>query len=507
MMQVLIPVASRSSFFPAEDYYFPKPLVEVAGQPMIELVVEQLARSLPEADFLFVIDQQDATTFSLDRILQLATDRPVKVITRVGDTGGALCSALLAIDHIDPSAPLLVVNSDQVIDADLGEIITSMEARDATAGVITFDSAHPRWSYVLLDEAGEVVQAAEKRVISRNAIAGFYYFARGADFTTAAEASLLSDASTNGQYFLSATLNEVVLSGGRVYAAKVPTEAYHSFYAPSRIEHYESLRKPAALASTVANSPRVNLVIPASGSGSRFADAGWKRPKPFIDVDGKMMIERVLENLRTQETRPLVILRRDHLASDGSLSSRLASEGATVRAVAGLTEGTACTVLLARRDIDNSDGLIVANSDQLVDFDARAFVADAIARDLDGSILVFRDGDRNTKWSFARLDDEGFVDEVAEKRAISDLATVGIYYFRRGSDFVRGAIDMIAANDRVNGEFYTCPVYNYLIRDGKRIGVFEIPATAMHGLGTPDDLVQYLMKSGAPGSLDAPDSP
>ncbi len=118
--------------------------------------------------------------------------------------------------------------------------------------------------------------------------------------------------------------------------------------------------------------------------------------------------------------------------------------------------------------------------------------ARAFDRGLDGSILVFRDDDRDPKWSFAEVDAGGIVVRVAEKQPISDLATVGIYLFRRGRDFVAAAADMIANNDRVNGEFYTCPVYNYAIRAGARVGVWEIPQTAMHGLGTPDDLDAFI---------------
>src|SRR5207249_4230233 len=121
-----------------------------------------------------------------------------------------------------------------------------------------------------------------------------------------------------------------------------------------------------------------------------------------------------------------------------------------------------------------------------------AFLDDCSARGLDGSILVFRDPARNPKWSFAEVNGEGLVARVAEKKPISDLATVGIYFFSRSSDFFDAALDMIARNDRVNNEFYTCPVYNYMIANGRRIGIFEVPGSAMHGLGTPADLEGYV---------------
>ena len=142
--------------------------------------------------------------------------------------------------------------------------------------------------------------------------------------------------------------------------------------------------------------------------------------------------------------------------------------------------------------INNDTPLLVANCDQFVDFSCADYVADCWARGLDGSILCFKDTKLDPKWSFAKTDKTGIVTQVAEKVAISDLATVGLYLFRRGSDFVAGAIDMLARNERVNNEFYTCPVYNHVIRNGGRIGVHEVRFEDMHGLGIPDDLIAYL---------------
>jgi dTDP-glucose pyrophosphorylase len=192
--------------------------------------------------------------------------------------------------------------------------------------------------------------------------------------------------------------------------------------------------------------------------------------------------------------RKILLLRREHVAAEPAVVAGLESRGCRIVEVEKLTEGTACTILLARTHIDNDRPLLIANSDQLADFSCHDFVQDCLDRDLDGSILVFKDPARNPKWSFARLDEQGLVVEVAEKKPISDLATVGIYFFRRGADFVRAAADMIAHADRVNGEFYTCPVYNYAIRNGLRIGVYEIAPDAMHGLGTPEDLEGYLAR-------------
>ena len=236
----------------------------------------------------------------------------------------------------------------------------------------------------------------------------------------------------------------------------------------------------------------MNVVIPMAGAGSRFARAGFKKQKPFIDVGGKAMIVRVLENLACENARFFLIARREQLEEERDLVGQIQRDfDARFICIDALSEGTACTVLYAMKFIANTQPLLIANCDQIVDVRIGDFCADCLRRGLDGSILTFRDPQRNPKWSFVRLEGE-LVVQVREKEAISDLATVGIYFFARGELFVEGAIAMIIRNDRVNGEFYTCPVYNHAIKEGAKIGVFDIHPSQMHGLGTPEDLRDYL---------------
>ncbi|MDV3926650.1 lipopolysaccharide biosynthesis protein [Elizabethkingia anophelis] len=239
----------------------------------------------------------------------------------------------------------------------------------------------------------------------------------------------------------------------------------------------------------------MNIVIPMAGLGSRFAKEGYEKPKPFIDVNGKPMIVRVLENLYYPNARYFLIARKEHLEIEKDLVQKIEQEyNATFIGLDKLTEGTACTVLYAREYINNDIPLMIANSDQIVDISITDFIDDCLNRKLDGSILTFLDKELNPKWSFAKINSKELVIEVKEKEAISEHATVGIYMFSRGEDFVNGAIDMIIENDRVNNEFYTCPVYNYIIKENKRIGIYDINAEAMHGIGTPEDLNNYLKK-------------
>lgn len=237
----------------------------------------------------------------------------------------------------------------------------------------------------------------------------------------------------------------------------------------------------------------INVVIPMAGEGSRFVAAGYEKPKPFIDVAGKPMITRILENLNYPGARYILIARQSHMEREPELVRMIKHKyGAVFIPVEKLTEGTACTVLHARKYINNDTPLLIANSDQLVDTGISDYINDCFNKKRDGSILTFIDEHRDPKWSFARINGEGLVDEVREKVAISEYATVGIYLYSKGRYFVDAAIDMIVKNDRVKNEFYTCPTYNYLINENKKIGIYNIRFEQMHGLGTPEDLKSYL---------------
>ena len=152
------------------------------------------------------------------------------------------------------------------------------------------------------------------------------------------------------------------------------------------------------------------------------------------------------------------------------------------------TRGTVDTILNARELIDNDEPLVIANSDQFVEWDSNEFMYSMVADNVDGGMLTFEA--THPKWSFAKLGEDGFVCEVAEKKPISNIATVGVYYWTKGSDYVKYTEQMIDKDIRTNNEFYVCPVFNEAIQDGKKIKIFEIEK--MWGLGTPEDLKGYL---------------
>ena len=233
---------------------------------------------------------------------------------------------------------------------------------------------------------------------------------------------------------------------------------------------------------------KMNVLIPMAGAGSRFAQAGYTFPKPLIEVEGKPMIEVVVNNLNI-EAHYIFIVQKDHYEKYNlKYLLNLIAPNCDIVQVNGITEGAACTTLLAKEFINNNDPLIIANSDQYIEWNSNecmyAFSADSI----DGGILTFEA--HHPKWSYARIGNDGFVAEVAEKKVISNNATVGIYYWKSGKDYVKYTEQMIEKNIRVNNEFYVCPVFNEAIKDGKKIRIKQVEH--MWGIGTPEDLNYFL---------------
>ncbi|NDB28330.1 HAD family hydrolase [archaeon] len=232
----------------------------------------------------------------------------------------------------------------------------------------------------------------------------------------------------------------------------------------------------------------LTVLIPMAGAGSRFQQAGYTFPKPLIDVKGKPMIQVVVDNLNIKANYVYVVQKEHREKYNLDTLLNLITPGCKIVEVDGITEGAACTALLAKQYIDNDNPLFFANSDQFVEWDSNEFLYKMNETNADGGIVSFRA--THPKWSFAKVDEQGLVTEVAEKNPISDIATVGYYYWKKGSDFVKYAEDMIEKDIRVNNEFYVCPVFNQAIEDGKEIRTFDIPK--MWGLGTPEDLKYYL---------------
>jgi NDP-sugar pyrophosphorylase family protein len=234
----------------------------------------------------------------------------------------------------------------------------------------------------------------------------------------------------------------------------------------------------------------MKVLIPMAGEGSRFAKEGYTFPKPLIDVNGKPMIQLVVENLDF-DCEYIFLVRKSHVEKYSGLIDtldRITNGNFKYITVEGLTEGAACTALLAEELIDTDEDLLIANSDQFIEYEHQNFTMLKNQTDCDAMVYTFNAV--HPKWSFVKTNSRGYITEVAEKRPISNIATCGIYWYRHGSDFVKYAKQMIEKDVRVNNEFYIAPVYNELIEAGKTLIPFYVHK--MWGIGTPEDLKNFL---------------
>lgn len=273
-------------------------------------------------------------------------------------------------------------------------------------------------------------------------------------------------------------------SKSHVLRVKSPTEVSYS----NIIKKINEIKMGNTTTTPKWKNEKLNILIPMAGAGSRFEQAGYTFPKPLIEVNNKPMIQVVVENLNLDANYIYVVQKAHREKYNLDTMLNLITPGCKIVEVDGITEGAACTALLAKDYINSDSPLFFANSDQFVEWDSNEFMYKMQESNCDGGIVTFKA--THPKWSFARVDENGFVTEVAEKNPISDNATVGYYYWKHGSDFVKYAEQMIEKNIRVNNEFYVCPVFNQAIEDCKKVRIFE--SQEMWGLGTPEDLNFYL---------------
>ena len=232
----------------------------------------------------------------------------------------------------------------------------------------------------------------------------------------------------------------------------------------------------------------MNILIPMAGAGSRFQEQGYDLPKPLIDVFGKPMIDRVIESLSSDkvDTNFIFVAQQDHL--DLGLRDYLQDKGSIIT-INKMTDGAACTTLLAEELIDNDDELVIANCDQYLQWSFYDYIT--YSRLYDGCLVTFNS--TNPHHSYVKVK-KSLVTEVAEKIVISDKASAGIYYFKKGSEYVKSANQMIDKDIRTNNEFYICPVYNELLVESKKVSTYECDVHNKHMLGTPEELQIFLDK-------------
>lgn len=273
-----------------------------------------------------------------------------------------------------------------------------------------------------------------------------------------------------------------VLSGSNLCAVKNPDEV-----TLEKIEPYLNHNKE----TPTWHDDKMNILIPMAGAGSRFQNAGFTFPKPLIEVNGIPMIQLVCKNLNIVANFIFIVRREHYEKYNLKTFLNVISPNCKIVITEDVTEGACCTTLLAEEFIDNNNPLLICNSDQFIEWNSGEFYHSVNSPGIDGSVLIFES--YHPKWSYLKVDEDNNVTEIAEKQVISNMATVGVYYWAKGSEYVKYAKKMIDKNIRVNNEFYVAPVYNEAVADGKIIKTYTVEK--MWGLGTPEDLEYYLLNN------------
>jgi dTDP-glucose pyrophosphorylase len=225
----------------------------------------------------------------------------------------------------------------------------------------------------------------------------------------------------------------------------------------------------------------MNILIPAAGKGSRFSEAGFNLPKPLINVDNQHMIVRAVESLKLQGR--FIFILQESLRHIENLLKKVAPDCVIIY-IDYYTSGAAISSLLAESHINNDDELIIANCDQIMEWNVDVALDEL--RQYDAGVVTLKSSD--VKHSYVLLDSHGNVKQFAEKKVISNIALTGIHYWKKGSDFVNSAKELINTSEP---EYYIAPTYNLLIQQGKKIGIHNIDESMIHFVGTPQDLKLY----------------
>ena len=245
MLQIVVPLAGRAERFSERGYTFPKPLIEIGNESMIEVVLRNLAAPAPNR-FVFICRKEHLAKFYLGDMLRLLAPG-CEILPLENETAGALCSVLLAIDKLDLDAELLIANGDQFISSDLAPYYSACRQPGVDGCILTFSATHPRWSFVKTDAAGNVTAVAEKRPISRQATAGLYYFRTARTFFEAAENMVSKGITTAGQFFVAPVYNELILAGRKVISHHLPDGTMQSLGTPEDLENFVQCQRSGAI--------------------------------------------------------------------------------------------------------------------------------------------------------------------------------------------------------------------------------------------------------------------
>jgi len=237
-MNIIVPMAYAEPNPDISEFQYPKPLIDLHGKPLIEYVIDNISSIKGINKIYFIVNEATCEKYHLDNTITLLSDK-AEIIYLKNVTSGAVCSILMGIDEVPKDEECIIVNSDQILIGDLNEHVDYFKENSLDAGVITFNSVHPRWSYVLTENK-KAVQFAEKNPISKNAIAGFYYFKSFSTFVENACKTIIDDDQLDGKFYVSSVLNQLILAGLSISNSEIAANSYLSLYSNQKIKEFDS---------------------------------------------------------------------------------------------------------------------------------------------------------------------------------------------------------------------------------------------------------------------------
>ncbi len=502
-MQIVIPMSGFGERFRRAGYTVPKPLIPVDGKPIIAHVIDMFPG---ETDFVFICNEDHLSTPEYQMAQTLRKYAPEgRIIAIPPHKLGPVAAVLQAKEAIDPDEPIVVNYCDFTCYWDYDDFKLFVEETDCDGCVPAYRGFHPHslgstfYAYVR-HEGLWMTDIQEKKPFTDNpmdefASSGTYYFKSGRLCIDTFEEQVDRNLDTNGEYY--ASMAYKVLMDKQQRSAVYDLQHFMQWGTPADLEQYlnwsKVFRRLMADQKPMASQTGTTL-IPMAGLGSRFATAGFEKPKPLIPVSGRPMVIQASQSL-PQPTQNVFVLRQD-LPELDEICRKLRSSflSTKIKILDGPTEGQAITCLEGMDAIENDKPVTIGACDNAVLFDTPTF-EDLMKQD-GPDVLVWTvrghpDGiARPEMFGWIDADQDGCIRGVSVKKPLADPRTdpliTGTFTFRKADDFKRAADSLVSRDHRVNGEFYVDSLIEDAIDLGLDCRIFEVDAYI--GWGTPEDL-------------------
>lgn len=230
MLKIITPMVGKGLYQKTPDSFFPKILNEIKGKTIFEYSQCYQKNIEEKFDNIFVRPNFANKLYQIDNIIQRVVGDNAKFINVNDTTAGALCTCLLAAEYWEDEDEIIISSADQFLDINCQEIVNSFRKNNTDVGLISFSSIHPKWSYIKRDNFNSIIEVVEKKAVSNEALASFFYFKQSSLFFKLATSAILKSRSTNNMFYISACINEAILEGVNVSSTKIEANKYFNFY-------------------------------------------------------------------------------------------------------------------------------------------------------------------------------------------------------------------------------------------------------------------------------------